>query len=126
MADPTPPPQRVRVTSPRTTARSHPRRTTLQEIDEETSIGEVYMRSLMRSQLRLAVEVVVVLAATVGALPLVFAVFPEINGFAVAGIPLPWILLGFVVYPVLFLLGWIYIRQSERTESDFAELVERT
>ena len=126
MPDPSTPPQRVRVTSPRTTARPHRRRTTLQEIDEETSIGEVYMRSLMRSQLRLALEVVVALTVTVGGLPLVFAVFPQINDAAVMGIPLPWILLGIAVYPVLFLLGWIYIRQSERTERDFAELVERT
>ena len=32
--------------------------------------------------------------------------------------------LGVLVYPGLFALGWVYIRQVERAERDFTELVE--
>ena len=39
------------------------------------------------------------------------------------GIPLPWLLLGVGVYPVLVLLGWRYIRSAERNERDFADLL---
>ncbi len=39
--------------------------------------------------------------------------------------PLPWVLLGFAVYPVMFGLGWFYVRASERTERDFTDVVER-
>ena len=50
-----------------------------------------------------------------------------IDGFAeitVAGVPLPWLILGVGVYPVLVLLGWRYVRRAERTERAFARLVQ--
>ena len=116
-----PTPQRVRVTGPRT---GRPRRTSVaSEIDAQTAVGEIYMRSLMRSQLRLALGVVVVLALTVGALPVLFQVFPGMLTARFAGIPLPWLLLGVVVYPFLVLLAWIYVRRAERNERSFNDLV---
>jgi hypothetical protein len=36
----------------------------------------------------------------------------------------PWLLLGFLVYPFLILLGWRYIRRAEDNERDFADLIE--
>jgi len=41
----------------------------------------------------------------------------------VLGLPVPWLLLGVVVYPALLGLGWVYVRRAERNERDFAELV---
>ena len=116
--------QRVRITSPRTGARPHVRRTTREEIEQSTSVGEVYIRSLMRAQLRLALRIVFVLMATVGALP---AAFAFIDGFAeirVGGVPLAWLILGAGVYPALVLLGWLYVRRAERAERAFARLVQ--
>jgi hypothetical protein len=115
------PPQRVRVTGPRT---GRPRRTSVaSEIDAQTAVGEIYMRSLMRTQLRLALGVVAVLALTVGALPVLFQVFPGMRTARLAGIPLPWLLLGLVVYPFLVLLAWVYVRRAERNEQSFNDLV---
>ena len=113
---------RVRITSPLTTASPHVRRTVQQEIDESTGIGEVYVRSLVRSQLRAALTVVTTLMLTLGALPIVFWLL-DFNELAVFGIPLAWIVLGIAVYPGLFLLGWLYVRQADRSERDFAALV---
>ncbi|MDO9378170.1 MAG: hypothetical protein Q7T56_04900 [Nocardioidaceae bacterium] len=118
-------PRRVRVTSPRTGARRLERRTVEQEIDESTGVGEVYMRSLVRTQLRLALLTVLALAVTVGALPLAFAAYPELLAWRLRGVPLAWLVLGGGVYPLLFGLGWAYVRASERAERDFADLVER-
>lgn len=115
---------RVRVTNPLTTAPSHVQRSVRQEIDESTGVGEVYMRSLIRSQLRAALTVATTLVLSVGALPLVFLAFDSVTQFQVLGIPVPWIVLGVLVYPGLFALGWVYLRQAERAERDFAELVE--
>jgi putative solute:sodium symporter small subunit len=123
-SDPLPSEHRVRITSPRTGARPHVRRTTREEIDQSTAVGEVYIRSLMRAQLRSALRILLVLMITVGALP---AAFAFIDGFAeirLAGVPLPWLILGVGVYPGLLLLGWIYVRRAERTERAFARLVE--
>lgn len=124
-SDPTPPPARVRITNPLTTASPHVRRSVKQEIDESTAVGEVYMRSLIRSQLRLALVVVFTLLLSVGALPIVFIVFDSVTTYRVAGVPLPWWILGLVVYPFLIVLGWLYTRQAESAERDFAALVER-
>ena len=115
---------RVRVTNPLTLAPAHVRRSVQQEIDESTGVGEVYMRSLIRSQLRAALTVTTTLVLSIGALPIVFLAFDSVTEFRVAGVPLPWIVLGVVVYPALLLLGWLYLRQAERAEHDFTELVE--
>jgi hypothetical protein len=115
------PPQRVRVTSPRA---GRPRRTSIaSEIDAQTALGEIYMRSLMRTQLRLALGTVLVLALTVGLLPVLFLVAPAARTTDVAGIPLPWLVLGFAVYPVLIALAWSYVRRAERNERSFHDLV---
>ena len=116
---------RVRITNPLTTASTHRERSVKQEIDEATSVGEVYMRSLVRSQLRLALAVLIALMLTVGMLPIVFLVFDPIAASHLFGVPLPWLLLGVGVYPYLFVLGWLYVRQAERAEQAFTDLVER-
>jgi hypothetical protein len=112
---------RVRVTGPRLGQR---RRTSVAaEIDAQSPIGEIYMRSLMRSQLRLALGVVLLLAASVGTLPLVFAISPGVRKAHVLGVPLPWLLLGFCVYPVLIALAWFYVGRAERNEAAFNDMV---
>ncbi|KAA1425247.1 hypothetical protein FE697_005100 [Mumia zhuanghuii] len=123
-SDQPPPRARVRVTSPHTTLRPHRRRTVVQEIDEETEIGEVYMRSLIRSQLRLALIVSVVVALLVGGLPILF-VLVDLDALQVGPVPLPWWILGAAVYPVLFVIGWVFVAASERNERAFSDLVER-
>ncbi|TDE23811.1 DUF485 domain-containing protein [Actinomadura sp. 6K520] len=113
------------VTGPRTRAVRRPSYPVTREIDEQTGLGEAYMRSLLRAQLRLAVGLCLVLAAVVVGLPLLFAVFPEVSEKTVLGIPLPWVVLGGLIYPGFVLCGWWYVRQAERNEDDFAELVDR-
>jgi hypothetical protein len=115
---------RVRVTNPLTSAPTHVRRSVRQEIDESTGIGEIYMRSLIRSQLRAAIAVALTLVLSVGALPLTFMAFDTVTEFRVLGVPAPWLILGVAVYPGLLGLGWVYVRQAERAERDFAELVQ--
>ncbi|REE99399.1 hypothetical protein DFJ69_4911 [Thermomonospora umbrina] len=110
------------VTSPRMRAARRPRRKVTREIDEQTGLGEAYMRSLVRAQLRLALGVCAVLGVAVGGLPLVFAAAPDLE---VLGLPLPWVLLAGLVYPLFVAGGWWYVRQAERNERDFADLVER-
>lgn len=120
------PGQRVRVTSPRmgSAARppAHPR---TREIDEQTEVGEVYMRSLLHSQLRLALAVLAVVGLGLGSLPLLFAVSPRMAAVRVLSVPLPWLLLGVAVYPLLCLAAWWYVRVAERTERDFADVLGR-
>jgi hypothetical protein len=118
-------PERVRITSPRTEAvRSRTRRSNAAEIDELTRLGEVYVQSLIRAQLRLASYVVIALVLTLGSLPLLFRLVPGADRH-VFGVPLSWILLGFAVYPWLLVLAWWYVRRAERNEAAFEDLVDR-
>ena len=121
----TEPSRRVRVTSPRTAATRQRRVTGASEIDAQTDLGEVYMTSLLRSQLRLALLVLAALGVLIAGLPLLFTFLPGLAEVHVLGMPLPWVLLAFVVYPFLMLLGWLYVRAAERNERDFTEVVER-
>jgi hypothetical protein len=123
MSEPTPP-RRFRVVSPRTAARAATHRPVRREIDEQTIVGEVYMRSLVRLQLRLAIGICLIFAVLLGGLPILFTLEPALSDTRLVGVPVPWLLLGFVVYPVLVLTGWFYVRQAERNERDFSELVQ--
>lgn len=125
MSDGAPPPRRVRVTSPRTGATRQRTVTGTSEIDAQTRIGEVYMSSLLRSQLRLAVLVLAAVGVLLAGLPLAFARIPSLARAHLLGVPLPWLLLAFAVYPFLLVIGWLYVRAAERNERDFADVVER-
>lgn len=121
------PPRRVRVTSPRTAAvRRPPGRAALRALDEQDLVGELLVRSLVRAQLLLALRLLTVLAVLLGGLPLLFAVVPATRDLQVLGLPLPWLVLGVLVYPALVVGGAVHLRLAERHERDFVELVERS
>jgi hypothetical protein len=117
--------RRVVITSPRTRAATRPRHPRTREIDEQTRLGEVYMRSLIRSQLRLALSVCTLVAGVVGGLPVLYALAPDLARVRLFGVPLPWVLLGGLIYPMFVACAFGYVRHAERTEHDFAELVDR-
>ena len=122
---PAPAPGRVLVTGPRGGAARRPRYPVTREIDEQTGLGEAYMRSLVRAQLRLATRLCAVLALVVFGLPALFALVPEVSELRVFGLPLPWAVLAGAIYPCFVVLGRVYVRLAERNEDDFAELVDR-
>ncbi|WP_214416530.1 hypothetical protein [Sphaerisporangium fuscum] len=118
-------PRRQVVTSPRTTAARRPRYPVTMEIDEQTRLGEVYMRSLVRTQFRLALFVCTVLGCLIGGLPLLFLLVPALREVRLGGLPLPWVVLAGLIYPAFVAGAWLYVRQAERNERHFADLVER-
>ncbi|MFI5959537.1 cofactor assembly of complex C subunit B [Cryptosporangium sp. NPDC051539] len=96
------------------------------EFDQQTGVGEVLVRGLVRAQLGLAVRIAALVSLSLGSLPLLFALFPALGDVTVLGVRLPWLLLGVAAYPVFVVAGWIYTRGAERNERDFVELVERS
>lgn len=117
--------RRVVVTGPRTRAVPWATQRGVLDLDEQTPIGEVYLRSLMRTQLRLALAVCVAVVVVGGGLPLLFALWPAARSARVFGLELPWLSLGVLAYPALAAGGWVYVRAAERTEGNFVALVER-
>lgn len=115
---------RVTITHP---SRQRPRirRASLtREIDQQTGLGEVYISSLVRSQLRLGLAVLGVSLGVLATLPLVFHLFPQVAAVRVLGITLPWLILGVVVYPAILGAAWFYAYNAERVERDFVDLLD--
>ena len=116
--------ERVRITHPRTTAaRPVQDRPPAREIDELTAVGELYVASLMRSQRRAAFAVCLGAVGLLLALALGAAEFPAWSRITLAGVRLPWVLVGVAVYPVLMLAGALAVRLAERNEREFAALM---
>ena len=119
------PPQRVRIVLADTQPRRRPIRAR-RELEEQTGVGDVLVRGLVRAQLGLALRTGAVVVVGLGLLPLLFAVAPPVADATLVGIKVPWLLLGVVAYPFLLAVGWAYTRMSERNEREFSELVEKS
>ena len=119
--------RRVAVRNPRGRAsRREPGERALTELAEQTEVGEILLRSLTRAQLMLAVRIFAVFGCLLLGLPALFATYPGLADVRILGLPLPWLILGGAVYPMLVLLGVLYVRQAERNERDFVEFIERS
>ena len=84
----------------------------------------MYVRSLIRSQLRVAVVAAVAFAALLAGATAALAFVPELREAAVGGVPLVWIVLGAGVYPVVLVVAWLFTRAADRNERRYRSLAE--
>jgi len=84
----------------------------------------LYIRSLIRSQLRLAVVCALAFAGVLVAVPLVFALVPGLDAASVGVVPVSWIVLGAGLFPVLIAIAALYVRTSSRNESRYRSLAD--
>ncbi|MGH3510722.1 MAG: hypothetical protein ACRDQI_16660 [Pseudonocardiaceae bacterium] len=96
---------------------------TLAELEDQTSVGEVLVRQLVRVQLILSIRLMLLTVLVLAGIPLLF-LMPSLGTITVVGIRLPWLLLGFAVYPFFVAVAWSYNRSADRNEQDFADMVE--
>ncbi|WUH94901.1 hypothetical protein OG900_35325 [Streptomyces sp. NBC_00433] len=119
-----PVPRRVAVSAPRRhRTGGYSARPGAADLHAQPQLGQLYVRSLVRNQLRLSLGVLAVLAAVLGGLPLALALLPALRTAEVAGIRLPWLLLGVVAYPLLVGAAYFHVRHAERVEGDFTDLL---
>lgn len=97
----------------------------LRELEEQTQVGAIFLEALMRRQLALSLAVAAVLLGLLGVQPLVAAIWPAYGELRLFSIPLPWLVLGVISYPVLIALGLYYVRAAETIDDEFSELLER-
>ncbi|MEP7053917.1 MAG: hypothetical protein ABI912_01545 [Actinomycetota bacterium] len=121
-------PRRVTVTSSRPVRRAPPgaRMHSLAEVQEQSELGGVLLRSLVRAQLTLALGVLLGFGSLVASLPLLFALAPHLANRQVFGLPLPLAVLGVAIYPVVVVTGFVYVWFAERNEREFEELVHQS
>ncbi len=80
------------------------------EVQEQTQVGDALVRGLMRAQLGLALRLAAVVVGLIGAIPLLNALFPELGSITVFGVRLNWLVLAALVYPLMYGIGWFYVR----------------
>jgi hypothetical protein len=97
---------------------------TLTELADQTRVGEDLLRQLMRTQLILSIRLMLLTVLVLVGIPLVFVRAPSLGTLTILGLRLPWLLLGFAVYPFFVAVAWSYNRSTDRTEHDFAEMAE--
>ncbi|TQJ61778.1 hypothetical protein FBY30_4093 [Arthrobacter sp. SLBN-83] len=117
---------RVRVTAPhaapRIPVRGSSKPLESREAAQESDVGQVFVRSLIRSQLRLALVVAGGFLLILAAFPLILVVVPGLADARIAGIPFGWLLLGAGIYPVIGLSAWLYVRTAARNEARYRDL----
>jgi hypothetical protein len=119
-----PPPRRKRVVLADSRAPVTVLRTVV-ELEEQTSYGEELVRGFIRVQLWTAVRLGLLALLLLGGLPVLFFFIPGIAEVTLAGVRLPWLLLGVAPFPVLFGIGYWYNVLAERHERDFVDMVEK-
>lgn len=92
------------------------------EAAEESDAGQVFVRSLIRSQLRLGVVVAAGFLLILLAFALMLGLLPGLAELRIAGLPFDWVLLGAGIYPVIGLSAWLYVRTAARNESRYRDL----
>jgi hypothetical protein len=85
----------------------------------------VYSRALRRTQLRLALGVVIGFVVIALALTLAIAGIPELDRVALWGVPLSWLVHALAFYPVIFGFALLYARAADRNEARYRALRER-
>ena len=117
---------RVRVTAPHASlsnlGRGGPGPLESREAAQDSEVGQVFVRSLIRSQLRLALVVAGGFLLILAAFPLVLVAVPGLDDTRIAGIPFDWLLLGIGIYPVIGLSAWLYVRSAARNEARYRDL----
>jgi hypothetical protein len=117
------PGKRVRVVLAERKAAARPVRTVV-DLQGDSPVGEALRSGLIVDQMRVALRFALLGGLTLGVLPLLFYVVPELGTIAILGLRLPWLVLGILVYPFLCGLGWWFTRTAERIEQDFADHIQ--
>lgn len=109
--------RRVAVTSPQTRLALAARRGGAPAVPPHLSAGEAERaRRIHRRQLRHALGALGLLGALLLGLPLLLAALPELDALRVLGVPLSWLAVAVLPYPLLVALAHWQLRRAERTE----------
>lgn len=80
--------------------------------------SEEFLRLLMRRQLRLSLACAATFLVLLLGLPLANYFFPEFMAQRIAGFTLSWLLLGVLMFPVVWVISYYFIKRSMALEQD--------
>lgn len=94
------------------------------ELAEQTGWGEILIKDLIGAQLRVGLALTLACGLLLAALPLLVWLFPAAAQWSVGGVPMMWLLLGFLPFPLLWGAGVVYHQAAERLERAFVDMIE--
>jgi hypothetical protein len=109
-------------TAPTGTAQAARSSAAARDAAEQSDAGQIFIRSLIRSQLRLGLVVAVGFLLILLAFVLMLGLVPGLAHSTIAGLPFDWVLLGAGIYPVTGLSAWLYVRTAARNEARYRDL----
>jgi hypothetical protein len=114
--------RRVAVTSPQTRVALAGRRTGAPFVPPHLAPADAERaRRIHHRQLRYALTVLAMLAALLLGLPLVLAGAPALDAVRFVGIPISWLAVAVLPFPLLALLAGWQLRKAERAERSSGE-----
>jgi branched-subunit amino acid permease len=84
----------------------------------------IYLRSLLRMNLSISLLYFGLFMLIAVLIPVMFWLYPWVAELMVGPIPLAWLVLVVVAYPVLVAFGAGYVRSIEEAEAEYSELVD--
>jgi hypothetical protein len=112
------PPRRVVVTSPQTRVALGGRRGPPARAPRLTSAELARAERIRALQLRRAVTALLAGAAFLVGLPLLLRLVPALDDVRLLGVPVSWLAVAVLPWPVLAGLAWWQLRRAERAETD--------
>jgi putative solute:sodium symporter small subunit len=85
----------------------------------------IYLRTLIRAQLRLAVTLAIGFAVTITLAAVVIAAVPILHEADVWGVPWSWLLQAYGMYPIVAACAVVYVRSATRNERRYRSLESR-
>lgn len=111
---------RVRVTARPRTVRAAPLVAASDAGPTETSA--LYLRTLIRAQLRLGITLAAGFALTLAVASVLVASTPVLHTRTIGGVPWAWALQAFGMYPIVAVFALLYVRAARRNERRYRSL----
>ena len=83
----------------------------------------VYLRTLMRAQVRLGITLAVGFAITLTVASILVASTSILHARTIGGVPWAWALQAYGMYPIVAVFALLYVRAARRNERRYRSLV---
>lgn len=84
----------------------------------------IYLRSLLRMNLSISLLYFGLFIVVALLVPVILWLYPSVAELRLGPIPLAWVFLVAIAYPLLVVLGASYVRSVEEAEAEYSELVD--
>jgi uncharacterized membrane protein (DUF485 family) len=95
----------------------------LAEVAEQTTYGTIFLNELIKRQRALSMSVAFIFLILIFSFPLLSFLGPELVSMQIFGMPANWLLLGVMIYPLVWLLAFFFVNTADKYEDDFTDLV---